>query len=115
VTALDEVLTYWTERTWDDGTELHTSAVENVRAVVTAYERALDRTAKVLAAMVKLDLQGRLVAIREEQATVLVGAIRDGLGELDMGTTMRRAAEAAIAAKLDELAAGQPQRLPLES
>lgn len=112
VADLEDTLTYWSERTYDDGTELHTTAVENVRAVVAAYERALDRTAKVLATMVKLDLQGRLVALREEQADMLVSAIREGLGEVDMGMTVRKAAESAIAAKLDALAASQPKEIP---
>lgn len=104
VEKLEDTLTYWTERAYDDGTELHTAAVENVRAVVAAYERALDRTAKVLATMVKLDLQGRMVAIREEQATMIVDAIRAGLAEVDMATAVRSGAEAAIAARIEALA-----------
>ena len=111
VENLNDVLTYWTERQYDDGTELHTAAVENVRAVVGAYERALDRTAKVLATMVKLDLQGRLVAIREEQASVLMHAILEGLGDVDMSREVRAGAQAAIAARIEALTVSAPREV----
>lgn len=109
VEDLNGVITYWTEASFSDAEgEFRTTATEQVRAVLAAYERALDRTAKVLATMVKLDLQGRLVAIREDEATRLVEAIRLGLGDVDMEAAVRSGAEVAIAARLEQVV-GQPQ------
>lgn len=110
VEKLDGQLTYWTERTYDDGDELHTSAVENVRAHVAAYERAQERAAKVLADIVRLDLAGRLLALRTEQAAALEQAIRAGLADVDMAVEVRRAAEAAISDRLVAAAGGRVVR-----
>jgi hypothetical protein len=45
--------------------------VDQINALVTAYERALDRCAKVLTDMAKLNLDERLVRVSELQATAL--------------------------------------------
>lgn len=105
VEKLDGILTYWQEKEHFDheGEVEWTKAAEDVRAIVAAYERALDRSAKILATMVKLDLQGRMVAIREAQALLIVEAVREGLADVDMGLAVRKAAQAAIADKLEEI------------
>jgi len=60
--------------------------------------------------MVKLDLQGRLVAIREDEATRLVEAIRLGLGDVDMEAAVRSGAEVAIAARLEQVVAAPAEQ-----
>lgn len=83
---------------------------EDMRAVVLAYERAQERAAKVLANIVKLDLAGRLLALRTEQAAALEQAIRAGLADVDMAVEVRRAAEAAISDRLVAAAGGRVVR-----
>lgn len=98
VDELDGALTYWTERTFVAGDdEIRTEAVENLRATVTAYERALDRTAKILAAIVKLDLAGRMLEVNRQKATLITDAVRYGLAQVDMPAEIRRATQEAIA------------------
>jgi hypothetical protein len=117
VDALNGQLTYWTESDFTDAAgEFRTTAVENLRAVLTAYERALDRTAAVLASMVKLDLQGRMVALREDQAQQLVTAIRLGLSDVDMEQAVRTGAQEAIARRLEDVASVErTEPIPIES
>jgi hypothetical protein len=54
---------------------------EYLRAVVAAYERALDRSAKFIGLMIRLGIEERLTRIREDQARlleqVLLGALAD--------------------------------------
>jgi hypothetical protein len=46
------------------------------------YERSLDRCAKVLTDMTRLNLEDRLVTVTERQAEVVVSVIRSILAEL---------------------------------
>jgi len=109
VTELDGVLTYWTDREYPAGDDVtRTEQTEQLRAVVTAYERSLDRAAKVLASIVKLDLAGRMLELRTAQAEQIVGAVRYGLAQVDMAAEVRRGAEAAIADALAGITAGHP-------
>jgi hypothetical protein len=55
------------------------AAAEDVRAVVAAYERALDRATKVLSILARLDLDERLMRIRGAQADTLFSAIESAL------------------------------------
>lgn len=110
VTRLEEVLTYWTETTFNDGEELRTAATEQVRAVVAAYERAQDRAARILATIVKLDLAGRMLELRTSQAEVIVTAVREGLATVDMAAEVRTAAQAAIADRLASITAPEPPK-----
>lgn len=110
VEGLNGVLTYWQEKDYldGDGDVEWTKAAEDVRAVVAAYERAQERAAKVLGNIVKLDLAGRLLALRTAQAAELEQVIRLGLGDVDMPHELRRAAEAAISARLLEASGEHP-------
>jgi hypothetical protein len=111
VAKLDGALTYWTERTWEGDTTIRTEAVENVRATVAAYERALDRTAKILASIVKLDLAGRLLEANTAQADAVATAVREGLAGVDMAAEVRAAAQEAIADALAAMQAPPPRQL----
>lgn len=50
--------------------------VEQLRAVVGVYERAQDRTAKMLESLAKLGLEERRVRLEEDQAELVVSAMR---------------------------------------
>ena len=108
VDSLQGIITYWTERTYDDGDEIHTAAVENVRAVVAAYERAQERAAKILGNMVKLDIAGRMLELRTHQADEIVTAVRDGLASVDLEAAVRSAALEAIADRLAQITEHHP-------
>lgn len=102
VAALAEQLTYWTDREWHkaEGVPIHTEAVENLRAVVSAYERGLDRTVRVLATIAKLNLEERMVKIRQTELDVIVAAIRAAGAAIGLQPPAQRALEAAMAENL---------------
>lgn len=115
VTDLDGALAYWIDRDYvgADGEILRSEAAEQLRAVVIAYERAQDRAAKALGDMVKLDIAGRMASVREQQAVVIVAAVRAGLGALDFLTGEQRAAAlSAVAEQLESIA--EPDVIPAE-
>ncbi|GAA2875663.1 hypothetical protein GCM10010517_36610 [Streptosporangium fragile] len=55
------------------------NGAEQLRAELTLYERAMDRTARVLGEVVRLDLESRLVRITEQQGAILAEVIRGSL------------------------------------
>ncbi len=57
-------------------------AVENVRALVSAYERALDRCERTLTNMLRLDLEARRVRVAERDAEMIWHAISAGLAAI---------------------------------
>ncbi len=89
----------WSERTIQDVAIIK----EDVRAIVSAYERALDRAAKVLAGIVKLDIAGKQLEINTARAELIVQAVHYGLGQVDMEAAIRNAAQDAIADALENL------------
>lgn len=108
VQSLSGVLTYWSDREVfaamsDEEMDSRVEQTEQLRAVVTAYERAQERAAKILAAMVKLDIAGRMLELRTTQAEQIVTAVRDGLATVDMEQAIRTAALTAIADRLDQI------------
>jgi hypothetical protein len=69
-------------------------AVEDVRAVVSAYERALDRCERTLTNMLRLDLEQRRIHLAERDAEMIWRAIGAGLaaiGASDHAQTFRAA------------------------
>ncbi|MFF0409070.1 hypothetical protein ACFYUY_01370 [Kitasatospora sp. NPDC004745] len=58
------------------------SGVEQLRAEVGLYERAMDRTNTVLATIARLDIDGRLVRIEEAKAQLLMEAVQAGLAAI---------------------------------
>jgi hypothetical protein len=109
VNELEGIIAYWTERTYDDGEEIRTSATEDVRAVVAAYERSMDRAARILTAIAKLDLASRMLELNEAKADMIVGAVRYGLNQVDMAAEVRKGAEEAVADALEGL--GRPREI----
>lgn len=114
-TQLDGILTYWVDRDYYgmDGEIQRSTAIEDARAIVTIYERAQDRCAKVLGLIVKLDIADRMTALRTSQANGIVDAVRQGLAMVDLEATIRQAALLAIADQLAKITE-QPPPLPKE-
>jgi hypothetical protein len=80
VTALKDVLRARVADLSDDAWVTTSKlAVEDVRALVRAYERALDRCERTLTNMLRLDLDSRQVRIAERQAEVMVQAVEAAL------------------------------------
>ena len=78
---------------------------EDVRAVLHAYERALDRCDRVLTGMVKLDLDTRLVRLSEAQAVLLMQVVEAVLDsrELALDATARSTGRAILARELQSV------------
>ena len=68
--------------TYDDLTE-----TEQVRAVITAFERALDRCNTVLGGLVRLDLDERLAKVSAAQAAILIQLIEAVILDKKMALT----------------------------
>jgi hypothetical protein len=72
------------------------NGVEQLRAEVALYERAMDRAASVLAAIARLNLEERLARVTERQADAVIAAIDAALAVV--GVSGERAVEAKQAA-----------------
>lgn len=86
-------LGYETEYT---GTQLATDVV--------LFERALDRSAKLGEALVRLDLEGRKQALDERTAGQLVALLKLVLGDLDLTEEQRMVAELVVPKRMKEIA-----------
>lgn len=71
---------------------------------VLLFERALDRSAKMGEALVRLDLEGRRQALDERVAGQLVAVIRLILGDLNLTDEQAMVAELVVPKRLRELA-----------
>ena len=58
-------------------------AVEDVAAIVRAYERALDRCERTLTTMLRLDLEQRRIHLTERDSEAIWRAIGAGLAAID--------------------------------
>ena len=79
-------------------TEDH-AAVERAGALVEIYERALDRTARLLVDMTKLDLESRRIELDAERARVMFDAIQTAfraIGQAEQFDSFRVAFATAI-------------------
>lgn len=75
---------------------------EQLRAEVALYERALDRSARVLADIARLRIDERLTAITEEQARTMVAILTAVLERLDLTEQAGQVREL-VAVELDKL------------
>ena len=75
---------------------------EQLRAEVALYERALDRSARVLADIGRLRIDERLTAITEEQVQTLVAVFTAVLERLDLGEQAGQVCEL-VAVELERL------------
>lgn len=80
---------------------------EQVRADVVLFERAMDRTAKVLELIARLDLDTRMAQISAQQGEQVARALRAGLDAAGLSAGQREAAEAAMVAELRRIGGAQ--------
>lgn len=80
------------------------TGAEQLRVVVSVYERALDRVAKTLADLVRLDVEGRITKISQAEGEVLAELVCTVLAEhgLDPGTDSVRVS---LAGAMDRMVA----------
>jgi hypothetical protein len=95
---VNELQSWTTEDTFDH---------EEIRAVLGAYERALERCHRLLVDMAKLDLDTRLVRLSEAQADMLQKVIEGVFGSPELGLTkqQREVARGVVVRELHALAA----------
>lgn len=77
---------------------------EQLRAEIAMYERALDRSARVLADIARLKIDERLTAITEQQGQMLASVVVAVLERLDLGEQAGQVREL-VAVELERLAA----------
>lgn len=79
---------------------------EQVRVVVTLFERALDRCEKFLTAMARMNIDERLAVIQEHQAAVFIGAFERVLDVLELTAEQRERVAPAMRAELELIVGG---------
>lgn len=75
---------------------------EQLRAEVTVYERALDRSARVLREVTKLGIESQIVRINQEQMELMKNAVNATLVSLGLSRQEMNRARKLIAEKLRE-------------
>lgn len=71
-----------------------------VRTDVHLFERAMDRTAKVLELIARLDLDSRVAMVTERQVETLVGVVRSAMADAELSPEQTARFEAAMAREL---------------
>ncbi|MFC5744799.1 hypothetical protein [Actinomadura rugatobispora] len=81
---------------------------EQLRAEIALYERALDRTARVLVDINRLDLEARLAAVFERVAPMVVALVEGLLSDADLNLSegQRERGRRLVEARLVELTRG---------
>jgi hypothetical protein len=87
-------------------TSVDGSGVERERALVTVYERALDRAARVLTELARLGLEERLIRVEEVRARQLLAAVVDALDRAAVPVHYRESFRRELAAGLRALVTG---------
>jgi hypothetical protein len=93
----DEVAKLQTLETYD------ATGAEEVRAIIRLYERAVDRSQRLLVEMSRLDLDARLVRLDELQADLMFTAVIAVLNELGLDREQVSKARELLGAKLRAL------------
>lgn len=79
---------------------------EQLRAEISLYERALDRTARVLVDVNKLDLEAKRDAFNQQHGALLAGAVQRILDALDLTEQQRRRVPEVVPAVLRAIEQG---------
>lgn len=79
---------------------------EQVRADVILFERAMDRTAKVLELIARLDLDARIAQISEVQGEQVARVLRSALDTGNLSREQHSVVTSALAVELRKLGAG---------
>lgn len=83
--------------------------IEQVRQAVQLYERAADRTGRLLVDMARLDIDGRLAKISERQGDIIATILQKVLGRLDLADEVRNSAQLYLTEEFKQLEASQGQ------
>ncbi|MFE2407109.1 hypothetical protein ACFXDE_02060 [Kitasatospora sp. NPDC059408] len=76
------------------------AGAEQLRAEVSLYERAMDRTNTVLSTIARLDIDGRLARIEEAKAQLLMDAVQAGLTAIGVTSEQATTVKQVMARKL---------------
>lgn len=79
---------------------------EQIRADIQVFERALDRCAHILGMIAKLNIDERLVRVREAQVRIISDALTGALTDAGLGDDTRREVTAGVANRLRLVTAG---------
>ena len=96
VTELDEIT--YTDRI----------GVENVRQVMAMYERALERTGRILVDTGKLDIDNRLAKVTERQADLVATVLERVLTKMELGEDRREVVKGYLSEEFRKLELEQP-------
>ena len=88
-------------------TSVDGSGVERERALLTVYERAVDRAARVLTELARLGLEERLVPIEEVRARQLLAAVVGALDRAEVPVVHHESFRRELAAGLRQLVTGE--------
>lgn len=83
-----------------------THAGEQLRAEVAVFERAMDRSAKVLESIARLDIADKQVRLQAAQVALVVTLVQRVLDDLDLTTAQQERAVTVVPGHMLELAAG---------
>jgi len=95
-----EQVTELAEEDWVYGDRL---GIENVRAVIQLYERAVDRTSRLLVDIGRLNLDERLMKISERQGNLISEILQRVLGQLGLDDEDRARAQTHLASEFRKL------------
>lgn len=90
-----------------DGMRYGHRAGEQLRAEITLFGQAMDRTAKILESIARLNIAERQVRVREAEVLLMAEGIRAILGDLDLDPRQRQLAAVAVPRRLRELESGR--------
>lgn len=76
------------------------AGTEQLRSEVVLYERAMDRTARVLELIARLNIDARAAALSAKQGEVVADAVRRAVEAVDLPDATRDAIYARLAAEL---------------
>jgi hypothetical protein len=88
-------------------------AGEQVRAEIVLFGQAMDRCAKILESIAKLNIAERQVRVREAEVLLMAEGIRAILRDLDLDERQRQLASVSVPRRLRELE-GQPSAVHVQ-
>jgi len=89
-------------------------AGEQLHALVSLFERSLDRCAKVLVDVNKLNLEEQRVRIMDREAMVIVSLVKAILGRLQLSPEQRKLASSVVPDEMRAVAAREAAGVPAQ-
>lgn len=103
VTMKNHLLERVAKLSQDDWTYGDRLGIEQVRAEIQLYERAVDRTARLLVDIGRLNLDERLVKISERQGNLISEILQKVLGKIGLTDEQRETAQTELATEFRKL------------